>query len=216
MSTSASEVSEFGKDIGVVHEAIITGRKVGAGKTFWSRLAHNESLFRRIMKEVMQMVVATRLFDPVKFIGEKWSLIAEEQDLRSTALAEVDFSQALFETCLKEDESFIKGEEKLARLKVSGNIRLGTAVFMGLWDDYQAHKEDSVLERLFREQNITHIDFFGDVLLDLDGVRCVLCLCRDGAGVWDWDAHWFDDVWTAVHRSASLASQSSGLEVQTS
>ncbi len=41
------EVVEFGKDIGVIHEMIITGRKVGASRNFYSALAHNEELFAK-------------------------------------------------------------------------------------------------------------------------------------------------------------------------
>ena len=44
--------SGFGKDLGLVHEAVVTGRKVGAGCTFWAALAHDEDLFRRIVREV--------------------------------------------------------------------------------------------------------------------------------------------------------------------
>ena len=44
---TAEEVTEFGKDIGLVHEVIVTGRKVGAGKEFWSKLAHDEELFAK-------------------------------------------------------------------------------------------------------------------------------------------------------------------------
>ncbi|MBI2278675.1 MAG: hypothetical protein HYU81_01265 [Candidatus Brennerbacteria bacterium] len=42
----------FGKDEGVIHEAIVTGRKVGAGKKFWAALAHNERLFRKTVEFV--------------------------------------------------------------------------------------------------------------------------------------------------------------------
>jgi hypothetical protein len=45
--TSAGE--EFGKDHGLVHEALVTGRKVGAGREFWSLLAHNEYLFHLLV-----------------------------------------------------------------------------------------------------------------------------------------------------------------------
>jgi len=43
---------EFGKDIGLVHEAVVTGRKIGAGKEFWSKLAHDEELFRQVVLQV--------------------------------------------------------------------------------------------------------------------------------------------------------------------
>lgn len=207
MSTSASavSVSEFGKDHGLIHEAVVTGRKVGAGATFWSRLAHDENLFRKIVREVIQMVVTARPFDPVKFLGAKWASIPEERDPGSAAFSEVDFSTAIFETCLKEGESSITGEEKLARLKSGKNIRLGASVFMGLGEDYQVGKRDSVLERLYKEQGITYLDFFGDVLLGPNGNRCVLCLCHDGDDVWSWGCRCLGGLWNADRGSASLA-----------
>lgn len=42
----------FGKDEGLIHEAVITGRKVGAGKEFWSALAHNDRLFEKTVRFV--------------------------------------------------------------------------------------------------------------------------------------------------------------------
>lgn len=207
MNTSASVVSEleFGKDHGLIHEVVVTGRKVGAGATFWSRLAHNEDLFRKIVKEVTQMVVVIRSFDPVAFIGKNWSLVPEEHDARNDALTEVDFSRVLFETCLKDGETSITGEEKLKRLKANGNIRLNANIFLGLWEDYQTKKVNSVLEQLCREKGITYMDFFGDVLLGPGGGRGVLCLCR-GVGVWCWGCSWLPSGWGAVGHSASLAS----------
>ncbi|MEK7203542.1 MAG: hypothetical protein AAB627_00485 [Patescibacteria group bacterium] len=44
---TAAEIAEFGKDHGVIHEMIVTGRKVGAGQSFYSALAHNEELFAK-------------------------------------------------------------------------------------------------------------------------------------------------------------------------
>ena len=38
---------DFGKDEGILHEAMVTGRKVGAGRDFWSKLAHDKTLFRK-------------------------------------------------------------------------------------------------------------------------------------------------------------------------
>ena len=43
-------VSEFGKDLGLIHEALITGRKVGAGSAFFSVLAQNEDWFAKFAK----------------------------------------------------------------------------------------------------------------------------------------------------------------------
>jgi hypothetical protein len=41
--------SEFGKDFGLIHEAIVTGRKVGADRELWARLAHDEMFFARVV-----------------------------------------------------------------------------------------------------------------------------------------------------------------------
>ena len=148
--------------------------------------------------------VALRPFDPLQFIGKGWSLIAEEHDVRNDAFTEVDFDKVSYEFCLKEGETSIKGEEKLKRMKESGNIRLGATTFMGLWGDYRARKENSVLERFYREQKIIYLDFFGDVLLDPGGHRCVLCLLR-GGGEWYWYFDWLERGWDARLPSVSLA-----------
>lgn len=44
--------TEFGKDHGVIHEMVVTGRKVGAAEAFYSTLAHNEDLFGKTIEFV--------------------------------------------------------------------------------------------------------------------------------------------------------------------
>lgn len=44
---------DFGKDLGVVHEAVVTFRKAGGRKKFWSKLAHDESLATRVVDLVI-------------------------------------------------------------------------------------------------------------------------------------------------------------------
>ena len=61
-------------------------------------------------------------FDPVKCIGKGWSIV--EEDTRSLALAEVDFSKTRFESGLIGDESTISAAEKLKRLGGPPAIRL--------------------------------------------------------------------------------------------
>jgi len=43
-----AEENQFGRDHGLIHEVIITGRKLGAGKEFWSDLAHDPHLFKQV------------------------------------------------------------------------------------------------------------------------------------------------------------------------
>ena len=50
MSTDMVRQSEeFGKDHGLIHEMIVTGRKVGAGQLFYSTLAHNAMFFPKVV-----------------------------------------------------------------------------------------------------------------------------------------------------------------------
>lgn len=155
-------------------------------------------------------------FSPAEFIGQGWTIWLgsadgnglsgePDQDLREQTLAEVDFSQALIENCLKDGEASIKGEEKLRRLKEAGNTRLGGATFLALWRDYQTNKENSVLEWLYRNRKITYLDFFGLVLRSPNGSRCVLYLYRYEDGEWYWNYGWLAYDWESRHGAAGLA-----------
>jgi hypothetical protein len=106
-------------------------------------------------------------------------------------LTEVDFKKVDFVTCLAKGEKWITCGEKLRRLKTGKQIRYGATVFMGLWLDYQALKENSVLEKLYRRKKVKSIRFFGDQLIYQDGSRGLLYLhrCRDG---WFWRDYWFE------------------------
>jgi len=48
---------EFGKELGLVHEAVVTGRKVGAGSEFWSILAHDRERFRLLVASLYSFKV---------------------------------------------------------------------------------------------------------------------------------------------------------------
>jgi len=133
----------------------------------------------------------THPLDPIQFLGDGWKM--DEQDEQALTLTEVDFSQCLFETCLKEDETCITGEEKLKRLKEAGHVRLGGNHFLALWQDYQTHKESNVLEKL-AARGTTYLDFFGLILRSPGGDRYVLCLDRDG-DEWYWFYYWLGDDW---------------------
>lgn len=52
MSENTVRHEEFGSDHGLIHEAVVTGRKVWAGREFWKSLAHDEDMFRRTVKFV--------------------------------------------------------------------------------------------------------------------------------------------------------------------
>jgi len=161
--------------------------------------------------------VACTLFDPAKFINKDlvfWKgpkdgdglKGEEERDKASLALTEVDFEKADFLTCLEQDESSITGEEKLIRLRKLGRPIYGTTQFMGLWQDYQQNKAQSVLEKLYQQKGVTYVDFFGDILRHPGGDRDVLCLYRSGDGSWDWNYYWLDTDWND-HNFTAVAQQ---------
>jgi len=161
--------------------------------------------------------IRTKPFNPAEFIGKDWRIWRgpiggdgltgeKDTDPRSQDIAEIEIARILFETCLREGENSIKGEEKLSRLKKAGHIRLGGNTFLGLWEDYQANKENSILELLYRTRKITYLDFFGDILRAPDGRRSVLCLYRNDDGQWDWLYNWLGHDWNADHLSAGYAS----------
>ena len=53
--------TQFGEDHGLLHEVVVTGRKVGAGKEFWAAIAHNEELFARVVAFVMSFTLADKI-----------------------------------------------------------------------------------------------------------------------------------------------------------
>ncbi|NLC31627.1 MAG: hypothetical protein GX765_06280 [Candidatus Moranbacteria bacterium] len=154
--------------------------------------------------------VFTRTFDPADFLGKGWAtwkgplngdgLSGEEDvDSRSLALTEIELAKFLFETCILAGEEAITGEEKLRRLKERPEfIRCGGSVFYALWLDYEANKENSILEWLDRNFQVTSLDFMGQILRSPSDLRYVLCLCRDDYyGEWGWHYDWLGYLWGA-------------------
>ena len=127
-------------------------------------------------------------FNPEIFFGSEWRVA--EEDARYHEFAAINFGKMKLATCLKEGESWITGEEKLRRLKKSGDIRLGADVFLALWNE----EGQRTLEWLRENRSVTRLDFFGTILENPSGNRCVFCLYRDG-DAWVWGCPWLDGVW---------------------
>ncbi len=169
--------------------------------------------------------LVTRIpFEPT-MIGQGWTwwkgpadgdgLEGEEYcDGRSLVLQEVDFCQVLREHCLKEDETSITGHEKDRRLKaLTDRLQLDPGFGWAL------HQEpgQKTLRWLHDTFGIFYLDFFGRILRNPDGRRCVLCLDRCGGGSWVWGVAWLGDGWGRDRVSAALpASSAQVLESQNS
>jgi len=50
------EAIEFGKDLTLMGEVVVTGRKVGASRLFWSMLAHHQDLFEEVVEFVVNQL----------------------------------------------------------------------------------------------------------------------------------------------------------------
>lgn len=169
-----------------------------AGRQFTQFLKNGgKAVICLVASFVLKLVDA---FSHTDFLGNDWSVV--ERDEREDGFKEMDWSKVDYETCLKEGETVITGEEKLKRLKAGGKIRLGGRAFLTLWNDYQEKKEASVLEQLYKTKGMTYVDFFGLLLQTPVGRRGVLCLCRVNGGIWNWHYRWFGHDWAARDFSA--------------
>lgn len=150
-----------------------------------------------------------------EFVGKDWRVWKgpvngkglegeEDRDVREEALTTIDWEKVILETNLQGKETYVKGEEKLLRLKAGNNIRLGGKAFLSLWEDYKANGANSILEKL-RLKGVTRIYFFGLVLRNPRGDRRVLCLYFNGSE-WRWDCSWLGSDFYSGSPSASLAS----------
>ena len=78
-----SGVSNFGKELGVVHEVLITGRKAGWGKEQWAKFAHDEPLMRSVA-----LVIAGRATivhnQPVVAKRKRWERQKDTERIRYT------------------------------------------------------------------------------------------------------------------------------------
>ena len=168
----------------------------------------------KIVRECFKLA-CDKPFSPAEFIGQDWTVWKgpadgngfqgeEDRDAREDNLPVIDWEKVLLETHLQGEETLVHGEEKHKRAIASGNIQLGGKAFLSLWEDYQANRENSVLEKL-RRKGVTRIYFFGLRLRDPFGDRCVLCLYVGGSE-WFWSYHWLNSQWDARFPSASLAS----------
>ncbi|MDP3764108.1 MAG: hypothetical protein Q8Q95_00600 [bacterium] len=72
-------------------------------------------------------------FDPASFsgLGKDWSL--GEEDECSLSLTEINLTNIRLETCLKDKEKRIDGNERIKRLKELGRVRFDIKIFQTFW-----------------------------------------------------------------------------------
>lgn len=93
---------DFGKDFSLIHEAVVTGRMVGADRNFWKALANDPQLWRRVKafvdngKELFtpqhraqEIMGSENIFDPIWVDGRLWEVTKKEMQL----LERIPFSE---------------------------------------------------------------------------------------------------------------------------
>lgn len=187
---------------------------VGVGKRFTAFLK-NEC---RMFNNVQDLFLAKKL-DVAKFLGDGWRIWKgpadgdgltgkEDVDLRSINMSEIELTKFVFKTCIRAGEESITGEEKLRRQKeeMPEFIRFGGSVFLNLWEDYEANKDNCLLEKLHKTFGITYMDFFGLVLRNPHGNRSILYLTRKNGSKWYWDYSVLIYEWTTSNPSVGCSS----------
>jgi hypothetical protein len=137
-----------------------------------------KSIVDRRMSRIIK-INRNKSFDPVRFMRHQ-GLEIEEQDKRSVMLEEIDSATIALESMLQ-DESVIRGEEHLKRLKQAGHIRLDAAVFQTLWENQ--HLIPEYWQGTAEEPK--HIFFDGTVLKNEYG-RYVISMYWDVDQRWNW------------------------------
>lgn len=145
-----------------------------------------------------QKTIKAKLFNPVKFLGSGWSIwkgpadgdgLSGDEDVcpKASAIKEVELSKVIFKNCMNGDEERISVKEGIDRLNESDDFTgFGLGIFLGFWEDYQIHREFSVLERLHQDFGVWELYFPGTILRNPNGERIIIFLGRTEEGVWDY------------------------------
>jgi hypothetical protein len=64
---SSGSFGPFGKDLGLIHELLISGNSLGVGKDFWAKLAHDRQLLAKVRQVVDGCVDLKINLKPIDF-----------------------------------------------------------------------------------------------------------------------------------------------------
>ena len=200
-----NSASEFGKDLGLMHEVVVTGRKVGFTSEDWAMLAHDEKKIRQVLELIrgnvtLQFDSIIRVDRSVRPTYPDWARIVMHPELEN--LGPVEFDAAKLELWLHEgqkDGKWVNGQviyEYLKEKKMLENC-------LGLSDliEIQAKGID-----FFRRHFASKAVFaWKSVVRRRRGFLNVPCLYEHGDKVvlhWDW----LVDVWDVINPALRFAS----------
>ena len=200
-----NSASEFGKDLGLMHEVVVTGRKVGFTSEDWAMLAHDEKKIRQVLELIrgnvtLQFDSIIRVDRSVRPTYPDWARIVMHPELEN--LGPVEFDAAKLELWLHEgqkDGKWVNGQviyEYLKEKKMLENC-LGLSDLIAI----QAKGID-----FFRRHFASKAVFaWKSVVRRRRGFLNVPCLCEGGDEVvLDWD--WLGDGWNDNYPALRFAS----------
>lgn len=197
-----SSASDFGRDHGLIHEAVITSRKAGWGSDEWAKLAHDEEKMRQFRQVLLghasiQVIEHIIDCDAEPFVPDGWKV----EEHRKGGAFKFDASQVQFYLDLgQQDGNYIEGNK--LREALEGKPVLNANVLDYLLKNPQLIPNDWKKDE---KGNTRYIFFWGTIYRDLGGDLCVRCLFWSD-GRWRWDAHWLDDDWLGGNPAAVRAS----------
>lgn len=128
-------------------------------------------------------------FNPIVFFNNpRWSIVAEESDIRSVILNEIYPAKIELVAVANTDGSTINGYERLERIKArDGCIRLDVEIFYALWTNLH------LIPDFWKTKinNVPKIIYFeGSVFKENDeDCRHVICLYWEN-NQWEWSLDW--------------------------
>lgn len=151
----ASDTYVFGRDHGLIHEAVVTSRKAGWGHDEWAKLAHNEALMRDF-REVL-LGHASIAHDSIIRVNRA---VHPDADYMSRVLHPELEVTGLVEYNLAALEMWLHLDQK------AGNVKG--------WKIYQYLKENKILEKYLNLRDLQEIEkkgadvfrkYFGDKMI---------------------------------------------------
>lgn len=194
MESMARQDQNFGKDYGLIHEAIVTGRKVGAGHGFWSKIAHDEDLFRRVVEFVdarsaLSVVVnydlsLNGMIKAGKYDWVNQDITAEHFPIKGEGESKLNLEFFHFNRIMESDEVFAEMDE-------AGYRPATIEELLALGAQYP------------EEQRKYFIVALGSVWQRPHGYRVVPCLWSD-VRERNLNLNWLDNRWNANYRFAAV------------
>ena len=193
-----SSVSDFGRDHGLIHEAVITGRKAGWTADEWSLLAHSEERMREVRQYLRGHASITAIehvidSDANPFVPDGWSIEVHQKG------GAFKWDKESQKDALHLDEGQKNGkwiEGNKLRKELANQPVLNTNVLDYLFDHPHLIPEEWKRKVVF---------FWGTIYRYRDGDLYVRCLHWHG-GRWHWFFYWLGSDWGDGRPAAVSAS----------